>query len=90
MSFSLIVFSQPPNVSGIILNCVPQRYSHRRFPLSSIIVLTNVQVLTSATIDGISPMLMLTVLGAKGAAIATAVVTPTTNLLGDFILVFKC
>ena len=34
-------------------------------------------------------MVMFTVLGAKGAAIATAVVTPTTNLLGDFIQVFK-
>ena len=34
-------------------------------------------------------MVMFTVLGAKGAAIATAVVTPITNLLGDFIQVFK-
>jgi len=90
MSFSLIDFSQAPADSGIIRNWLPQRYSQKRLPLSSIIVLISVQLDTSAIIAGVSPMLMFIVFGAKGVAIATAVVTPTTNLLGDFIQVFKC
>ena len=77
--------------AGLTVISVPQRYSQKRRPRSSIKVARSRQDVSGAraTIADPSFMVMLMVLGTMGATTVAAVVNPNSNLLGVRIQVFK-